>query len=74
MTETKYKVWVLAFGEHSWATNGLEFDTVPEAFDYGRELLARWFAADKYKVLPSLPELTGHLNTKTIELYEEVRP
>ena len=26
----QYKVWVLAYGESTWATNGLEFDSVED--------------------------------------------
>ena len=47
-----YKTWVLGVGENSYCTNGLEFDTVEKAVDYGEDLLSRWFGAEDFKVLP----------------------
>ena len=63
----KYKVWVLAAGETTWATNALEFDTVDEANKWGSGLMWRWLAANDYAVLPVKPELTGYLSTETVE-------
>ena len=50
--EIRYKVWVRGVGETSYASNGLDFATVAEAFTYGRELLSRWYGADDFQVLP----------------------
>ena len=47
---TKYKVWVLAYGETDYCTNGLEFDTREEATDYGNDLASRWTMVDKWEV------------------------
>ena len=48
---TVIKVYVRACGEESYSTNGLEFDTVKEARDYGNNLLSRWFGADSFEVV-----------------------
>jgi len=62
-----YKVWVLAYGEKTWATNGLEFETAEDAGSYGRDLLSRWFGAKEFAVLPVSPEYVGYLSTDTVE-------
>ncbi len=48
----RFKVWVLGVGENIYCTNGLDFETVEKAHDYGEELLSRWFGAEDFKVLP----------------------
>ncbi len=47
---TKYKVWVIADSSGHWATNGLEFDSMDDANDWGIGLLMRWTAAKDYQV------------------------
>ena len=63
----KFKVWVLAYGERTYATNGLSFDTIQEAVNYGKDLLSRWFGADKFSVLPDHPQFTGFLTPDIIQ-------
>ena len=60
-----YKVWVHAYGEKTWATNSLEFETASEARDYGNNLLSRWLGAKSFEVLPN--EFTGFLSEDVIE-------
>lgn len=48
-----YKVWVLAYGEINYATNGLEFNTIEDAIAYANDLLSRWFGAKEYAILPN---------------------
>lgn len=63
-----YKVWVLATGEVKWATNGLEFETVEDADNYGKDLLARWWGAKEFAVLPV--GSTGYLTTDQVRELE----
>ena len=63
-----YKVWILAVGETTWATNGLDFDTVPDANDYGIDLMSRWMGASKYAILPKDDQFTGFLSHEVIEV------
>ena len=67
---TKYKVWVLAVGETTWATNGLEFETIAEADSWGYDLMMRWFGAEEYTILPVSPDNVGHLSESWIKLNE----
>ena len=66
-----YKVWILAVGENSWATNGLKFKSVELAQEYGRDLLSRWYGADRFAVLPLTDNFTGHLSHETVNKYRE---
>ncbi len=62
-----YKVWVLGVGESTWATNGLDFDTIEKAKTYGNDLLSRWFGADRFVVLPMSDNFKGHLTQDVID-------
>lgn len=46
-----YRVEVLAYGETTWATNQLRFETVDEARAYMISLANRWLAVDKARVV-----------------------
>jgi hypothetical protein len=59
----KFRVEVLARGEHQWAHNALEFDTRELAFAYADDLWRRWTLADKLRVVP--------LSTPKNQPYEE---
>lgn len=61
-----YKVWCLATGENTYATNGLEFETVPEAEAYGHDLYSRWFGLEKWAVLPVDEKFTGFLSKDVV--------
>ena len=50
---TSYKVEVLATGEKSYSGNGLRFATTEKAVEYAEDLMGRWFAVEKYRVLES---------------------
>ena len=54
-----FKCWVLGGGESSYATNGLEFETIGEAKAYGDNLLSRWFGAEHFVILPVSGEYSG---------------
>ena len=62
-----YKVWILGVGESTYATNGLDFDTIDDANSYGNDLLSRWFGADIFKVLPKSDEFKGFLSQDVID-------
>jgi hypothetical protein len=59
----RFRVEVLARGEHRWAANKLEFDTRELAFAYANDLWQRWTLADKLRVVP--------LSTPKDQPYEE---
>lgn len=46
-----YRVEVLAYGETEWATNQLRFETVDEARAYMLNLVGRWLAVEKARVV-----------------------
>lgn len=48
-----YKVEVLATGEKNYAGNGLRFPTQEQAEEYAIDLMGRWFAVEKYRVVES---------------------
>ena len=48
----KMRVEVLAFGERTWATNALEFDTPELAALYARDLSCRWTMVKKLRIVP----------------------
>jgi len=62
-----FKVWILAVGEKNWNTNGLDFGTIDAANQYGRDLLSRWFGADKFVVLPKNDDFVGSLSQDVID-------
>ena len=43
-----WKVYVKAYGEKSYNSNGLGFETQSEAESYGNELLSRWLGAETF--------------------------
>lgn len=45
-----YKVWVQVYGETTWHTNGMTFDTRAEAEAYGSSLFARWTQVENWEV------------------------
>ncbi len=49
----KLRMEVLAFGEGSWATNDLEFDTPEQATLHARDLYSRWMQVDKLRIVPA---------------------
>ena len=61
-----YKVWILGVGESTYATNGVDFDTVDEATSWANDLLCRWFGADKFAILPKADEFAGFLSKDTV--------
>ena len=62
-----YKVWVLGVGETTYATNGLDFNTIGEAKTYGNDLLSRWFGADRFVVLSVDDRFVGYLAQDVID-------
>lgn len=62
-----YKVWILAYGETLWATNGLDFETVDDANSYASDLLSRWMGAKDFAILPKDDQFTGFLSHEIIE-------
>ena len=62
-----FKVWVLGVGETTYATNGLDFNTIGEAKEYGNDLLSRWFGADRFVVLPVSDKFVGYLSQDVID-------
>ena len=65
----KYKVWILGVGETTWATNGIEYDTVESAKNAAIDLHRRWFGADKWAVLPIKDELVGFLSHELVDKF-----
>lgn len=45
-----YKVWVQVYGETTWHTNGMTFDTRAEAEAYGSSLFDRWTQVENWEV------------------------
>lgn len=62
-----YKVWILAYGETTWATNQLDFETFDEAKSYAVDLLCRWMGAKEFAILPKDDQFTGFLSHEIIE-------
>jgi len=62
-----YKVWILAAGETLWATNELDFDTVPDALAYANDPMSRWMGAKEFAILPKDDRFTGFLSHEIIE-------
>ena len=62
-----FKIWILAYGESTYATNGLDFPTIEEAQEYGHNLLSRWYGAEKFAVLPQDDKFIGHLDKDTVK-------
>ena len=60
----KFKVWVLAAGESTYATNGVEHDSEEDAISAAENLFMRWFAANDWAVLLVGP--TGYLSADEI--------
>lgn len=56
----QFKAWVTD-DNNTYATNGLEFDTVEEAELYAKDLFSRWLGALDWAVLPISPENVGHI-------------
>ena len=46
-----YKVYCLACGESTYATNGLKFNTLEEAETYGEELFFKWWGLSKWMLI-----------------------
>ena len=63
--ETMFKVWVKGVGETTYATNGLDFETVEAAKTWGNDLMSRWFGAESFLVLPKDDRFTGFLDADT---------
>lgn len=61
-----YKVWVLGSGESTWATNGLEFDTIDDARAYMFDLFNRWFGMKDGAILPTSAGTSGYLTSEVI--------
>jgi hypothetical protein len=62
-----YKVWVLAAGETTYATNALTFDTIEEAKTYGQDLFMRWYSVEKWCVIPTEKAESGYLSKDFVE-------
>jgi len=63
----KYKAWVLGYGETSYATNALEFDTEEEARNYAKDLFSRWMGAKEIEILPTSIGTKGYKEKEEIE-------
>ena len=63
----KYKAWIKAVGESTYATNGLDFDSIDDAKSYASDLLSRWFGADTFAILPVNDKFSGFLSQDTID-------
>jgi hypothetical protein len=61
-----FKVWVLASGERTWATNGIDHENIESAEKAARDLFSRWMAAKDWAVLPKSDNFVGHLTHNTI--------
>jgi hypothetical protein len=48
----KYKVWVIADSSGKWCANGLEFDSIEKAKEYGADLAWRWTAVRNWRAEP----------------------
>lgn len=64
----KYKVWILAAGERTYATNAVEYDTQEAAENAARDLFNRWFSANEWAVLPA--KHIGYLPQIEVDLYQ----
>jgi len=49
----RYIVEILPRGEHAWCRNGLTFDSQKAAEEYATELMARWFGASRFRIVPA---------------------
>ena len=47
----KFRVDILGYGERTWATNRLRFDTYDEAVAYAHDLHGRWTMAHRLRVV-----------------------
>lgn len=62
-----FKVWILAHGESTYATNGLTFDSVPDSVKYANDLMSRWFSAKEFAVLDVNEKNKGFLSIEYIK-------
>lgn len=52
MSANKYRVVVSADASGMFAANGLQFDTIDQAIEYGKDLFSRWTLVTEWIVLP----------------------
>jgi len=62
-----FKVWVLAAGESTWATNGLEFESQAEGELWARDLMGRWFGAIAWAVVPLDAGTNGFMTQEWVD-------
>jgi RNAse (barnase) inhibitor barstar len=62
-----FKVWCKDRGSETYATNGLEFESIESAEEYARDLYSRWFALEDWVILPLSAEFSGWLTAQTID-------
>lgn len=51
-----FQVWVLASGERTFASNGKQYNSLEAAKEAGTDLFRRWWAVEKWAVLPVGPK------------------
>ena len=59
-----YNVWVITSGDKMWSSNQVDYATVDDALVGGAGLFDRWYAVDKWAVLPKGPN--GHLTDQMV--------
>jgi len=52
----KYKAEVQVYGETSYHSNALRFDTVNEAETYAKDLMSRWILVETWRVVEDKDE------------------
>ena len=62
-----FKVWVKTTGDTTWSTNGVAHPTAEDASEAAENLFMRWFAVEKWAVLPMSDVLAGHLFDEVID-------
>lgn len=61
-----FKVWVKTTGDRTWCSNGVEHDTQEAAHEAGVSLFMRWFAVEKWAVVPTSAFTNGSLTDEQI--------
>lgn len=66
-----YNVWVTTTGDNgSWSSNRVEYDTINDAIQAGRDLFMRWFAVENWAVIES-DLFDGNIQTATVRIHAE---
>lgn len=61
-----FKVWVKTVGDSTWSTNGVQHSHAVDAAANAQNLFMRWFAVEKWAVLPVSDDLPAHLTDEVI--------